>query len=522
MNRPRSIALVATVLSLGIGIVSAGPLAANAGAVALYRVHQCNGYVGGGDASAARYGEEYTDFTEINACGQANRGLEILSLTSGIQGAIGTWSFDAPPGAYFREVSFTGCRESHNGWFGRFLGWHTEGGYTEFQGPSAGCGGYPHPNDRRGNFAQIQAQFFCGAGGGCPSGSLTAYVQMHSIALDLADVAPPTVTAAGQLLAGGARRGMQELAVAASDSGGGLANAYALVNGVAIGVHPFGCQADGGGTTTKLTPCPNVGSPTLALDTEAYPFHDGQNNVQACATDFANQSNPNLTCWPQTPAVVEVDNSCQPSPLSGANQLSAQFKDTSAGEIRVNSKNGATVAGSLADAEGKPVANATICVRERTMLPGAGAFDVATVKTDADGNFKYQVAPGPNREIILAHRYGSEQLEARLSFYSRVKPALRLSDQRVRNGRSIRLFGELPGPASSGRVVVFQAAAVNGKRWYTFRKAETDDNGRFKARYRFRNTTVTTAYRMRVVVADQNGYPYLAGRSAKQRVIVKG
>jgi hypothetical protein len=144
------------------------------------------------------------------------------------------------------------------------------------------------------------------------------------------------------------------------------------------------------------------------------------------------------------------------------------------------------------------------------------------VKTDAEGHYKYGITRGPNREVTIAYRYGSEQIASAVEFYSRAKPRLELSDAQVKNGHSIRLFGELPGPANSGRVVVFQAAAAGGSRWYTFRKAETDEHGRFEARYRFRNTTQTTTYRMRVVVPNQNGYPYVSGRSAKRPVTVKG
>jgi hypothetical protein len=147
---------------------------------------------------------------------------------------------------------------------------------------------------------------------------------------------------------------------------------------------------------------------------------------------------------------------------------------------------------------------------------------VGTIQTDPEGYYKYVVAPGPNREVTIAYRDNGEQIAGTVQFLSRAKPSLKLSDSRIHNGQSIRLTGSLPGPENTGRVVVLQAGVPGGSRWYTFRKAATDEHGRFRSHYRFRNTTQTTTYRMRVVVSEQNDYPYLGGRSGKRRIIVVG
>ena len=75
---------------------------------------------------------------------------------------------------------------------------------------------------------------------------------------------------------------------------------------------------------------------------------------------------------------------------------------------------------------------------------------------------------------------------------------------------------------AAGRVVVFQARGPGRRPWHTFRRAETDDGGRFAARYRFRRTTESTTYRIRAVVPAQAGYPYLEGVSERRRVRVVG
>jgi hypothetical protein len=511
-------AAVIVALAAGVAALLLGPLAGSADALGVYRAVQCHPAHGGGDYGSGRYGgNQAGNFWHFEDCGWSGNGLTIAIPPDGSGYATSAgWAFDAPPGTYFNSVRFDGLRYSHNGWLARFIAWQPDGRYFEM--PIAGDGQWHQYGGPGGPFTSVTTELVC-VWEVCP-GSLSAGISIWSLDVLLVDTSSPSVSGSGSLLAGEVRRGIQGLTVTASDQGGGLAAAYALVNGVRAAFHDFPCAADG--VAYRLQPCPDGGSPTFNLDTQSYPFHDGPNNVQVCAADFATESSPNLRCWPETPRVVEVDNSCAASPVPGGTRLSARYPDTNDTAIRVSSKQGATVVGRLTDAEGHGIANATLCIKERTLLEGAGAWDVGTVKTDAEGHYKYGITRGPNREVTIAYRYGSEQIASAVEFYSRAKPRLKLSDQRVKNGHSIRLFGELPGPENGGRVVVFQAAAAGGSRWYTFRKAETDEHGRFEARYRFRNTTQTTTYRMRVMLPDQNGYPYVSGRSAKRRVTVEG
>ena len=69
---------------------------------------------------------------------------------------------------------------------------------------------------------------------------------------------------------------------------------------------------------------------------------------------------------------------------------------------------------------------------------------------------------------------------------------------------------------------MFQARGPGRRRWHTFRRAETDGQGRFAARYRFRRTTDSTTYRIRAVVPAQSGYPYREGALEARRVRVIG
>ena len=75
-------------------------------------------------------------------------------------------------------------------------------------------------------------------------------------------------------------------------------------------------------------------------------------------------------------------------------------------------------------------------------------------------------------------------------------------------------------PASAGVVVNVQAH-VRGRGWVVFASPRTDSKGRFTARYRFRDTTRTTRYRIRAITRLDTGAPFLANTSRAARITVK-
>jgi hypothetical protein len=68
--------------------------------------------------------------------------------------------------------------------------------------------------------------------------------------------------------------------------------------------------------------------------------------------------------------------------------------------------------------------------------------------------------------------------------------------------------------------VVLQARV--GSRWQAFKSARTAAEGRFRARYRFRETSGRRLYLFRAIVRAQAGYPYLGGSSPVRRIVVTG
>ena len=143
-------------------------------------------------------------------------------------------------------------------------------------------------------------------------------------------------------------------------------------------------------------------------------------------------------------------------------------------------------------------------------------------KTDAGGNFAYEVPAGPNRELLLGYRHDSAQIGRSVRVFSRVRPSLGVHPRKLRNGHRIRLRGHLPEPAAAGRVVILQANAPGSHRWITFRRATTGGRGYFRSGYRFTSTTRTTRYRFRALVPRQDDYPWLQGHSKPVRVLVRG
>src|SRR5262249_44724185 len=111
----------------------------------------------------------------------------------------------------------------------------------------------------------------------------------------------------------------------------------------------------------------------------------------------------------------------------------------------------------------------------------------------------------------------------------------------IRNGKTARFSGQIPGPYAAGRVVALEALIGRGcskrhkggsasaakkrcmpNKWRTFKTLRTDSKGHYSGTYRFTQTTGTVRYSFRATVPDQAGYPYLKGSSDVRQVKVRG
>jgi hypothetical protein len=366
----------------------------------------------------------------------------------------------------------------------------------------------------------------CGYAVTCEPG---AYVTAHYLAATEVDPTPPVVTPVeGPLVSGNVVHGHQTVEAQASDVGSGVRTLELRVNGIAMPETVMGaCSIAAvenpsykGLVATSPTPCPPSLPARWTVDTAAPPFQNGANTVQVCASDFATKGAPNTTC--SNPQTVEVDNTCTESPVAGGSNLSTTFAQNQAAEVTVPYGIGATVTGQLDTPSGQPVVGATICVQVATEGSSTGPSPAGTATTDAAGNFTYTLPAGPNRNVLLGYRHDSFQVADSLRYYSHVRPTIRLSAGKLKNGDALRIHGHLPGEAAAGRVVVLKASALHSKKWYPFGETTTNATGHYHYRYRFSATNRTTIYRMEAVVPRQSGFPWKAGHSKPALVEVRG
>jgi hypothetical protein len=355
-----------------------------------------------------------------------------------------------------------------------------------------------------------------------------AFVTGHFIAAVEVDPVPPVVDSVeGPLVAGSVLRGDQTLRAQASDVGGGVRSLELRVNGVvmpgtAIGACSIASVSNPsyrGVVATSPIPCPPSLSGTWNVDTSAAPFQNGPNTVQVCASDLSTKGAANIGC--SASQTVQVDNSCTESPVAGGSGLEAAFSKDGSDDLTVGFGNPTEVTGELTDPGGGPVSGATICLESRPEGSTAPTQTVGTVKTDSQGNFSMEIAPGSNRILMVGYRHGSFQIEKKLSLATRAHPTVKLSTHKIRGGRKVEITGSLPKPNPGGRVLVLQGSGEHGKVWLTFKKVTTAPDGTYRTTYTFAKPRRSTGFRIRVEAPAQAGYEYEPGASNPARIKVR-
>ena len=205
------------------------------------------------------------------------------------------------------------------------------------------------------------------------------------------------------------------------------------------------------------------------------------------------------------PASVPLTYECGRSPVGGGAQLDASPSADTLAEGQ-----DAALTGALRQSSGAPVAGAPLCVFEQVEGDPARHY-LGLAYTDAAGDYRFAVSPGPNRTLRAVYRPGNRRLVAQADLKTRVHPTLRLRRTVIRNGQVAHLEGQIPGPRNDDVVIVLQVR--QGKGWLAFRRYRTRDGGHFEAAYPFHRTTRPTTYEFRAQVRETGGYPYLQGES---------
>jgi hypothetical protein len=336
----------------------------------------------------------------------------------------------------------------------------------------------------------------CGGPHTCaPAG--TAQLALRDPRVVLHDTHAPVVEAVhGDLAREGVLRGTAALAFAATDRGGGVYRAYAVVDGrpeppVAIG--DGRCRdAIPGGDPYQFAfraPCPLTAGATVAVDTAG--LADGPHAIAVVAEDAA--GNAVTVYGPVTRAVDNVaDAQSAPPPTPSPPAASPRPLAVSAWlrrralTITTDYGERVRVHGRVRGGEGPTALTVTQRVAGGAWRPLTG------VRTLADGRFSFSAPAGPSRRL----RVGSAPL---LSVRVRAPVALR------RSGAWLR--GRLRGGyvPRGGALVELQGRA--GRRWITRRVVRTYRSGRFAARVRSRGP-------VRAAVPVQPGLPFAAGFSS--------
>ena len=204
-------------------------------------------------------------------------------------------------------------------------------------------------------------------------------------------------------------------------------------------------------------------------------------------------------------ATVPLSYECGRSPVGGGAALSASPSSDTLAEGQ-----DAALTGAVRQGSGAPVAGAALCVFEQVEGDPHRRY-LGLAYTDAAGDYRFAVSPGPSRTLRAVYRPGNRRLVAEADVKTRVKPTLRARRSVIRNGQVAHLEGQIPGPRNDDVVIVIQVR--QGKGWLAFRRYRTRDGGRFEADYPFHRTTRPTTYEFRAQVRETGGYPYLQGES---------
>lgn len=288
-----------------------------------YSVAQCGWYVGA-DANWADStgGAKFRpDGWCVPPAGQDPfDGAHLKSFTRDGQGTVsGTryarWRWDAPPGTGIAQVRGTWWHTLHDGIEQR-LGMANWGGGFDVFAAAGSTDATPREFVAGFNPAQpaFEDRLLCAKAESkwcsLEPGSWSA---IRALTITVQDDQPPGAGIGGEIIAGGWRRGTQNVGFAGSDVGGGVRFGETAVDGGRVNLTEYGCakvSIGGEWRATQMRPCSLGVSGSAPIDTTR--FSDGPHSIHHCVTDFA----ANLSCTADQTFLIDNNPPAHPRDLT--------------------------------------------------------------------------------------------------------------------------------------------------------------------------------------------------------------
>jgi hypothetical protein len=185
-------------------------------------------------------------------------------------------------------------------------------------------------------------------------------------------------------------------------------------------------------------------------------------------------------------------------------------------------RSGVVSAQLLCTNNGKAIEGAKLEVLTRV---GARAAVASAVVTDGAGRAVLRLAAGPGRTVTLGYRMYADDAVARATVSLKVsvngRIRLRGDHRKLRNGKALRLRGQLLGGYVPRRGVALNVQWRDRGRWRPFAQIKTNKKGAFSYAYRFTRTTRPVTYTLRVQASKgQLDYPFRPVASNPVKVTV--
>jgi hypothetical protein len=224
----------------------------------------------------------------------------------------------------------------------------------------------------------------------------------------------------------------------------------------------------------------------------------------------------------------------RPAPLPAAKTrlfawLGAEPSARGGETVTVRFGAGATLSGRLTSAEGDGLADRELRVVARPSRGAPGGTEVSSVRTGPRGGFELRLPPGPSRHLTITFP-GEDGLAAatRGGLLLRVRSAVSLAaaSRHLRTGEVLRLHGRIANGGAPfprrGKLVAIQYREEATGRWRPVLVTRSDQDGRFRAHYRFRYVSGRTEIRLRATVLSEERWPFAPGSSRPLIVVVDG